>query len=952
MSDRISIRGARQHNLRNVDLDIPRDRLVVITGLSGSGKSSLAFDTIYAEGQRRYVESLSAYARQFLEQMQKPDVDSIEGLSPAISIEQKTTSRNPRSTVGTVTEVYDFLRLLYATIGKPHCWQCGSAIAQQSVGQIVDRVMEWPSRTKVDILAPVIRGRKGEYKKEFADYAKQGFLRARVDGEMFDLDSDIKLTRNQQHTIEVLVDRVSLRNGIQKRLTDSLEVALKLADQTVTVVAHPPGKTASVEELTFSKRFACPSCGISFSEISPRTFSFNSPHGACGDCGGLGRSTAFDPEEIVVDASKPAHDGALGPWNKRLAEKYSWATRAIAIDQGFGLETPWSELGEEAKQKILYGSEGRRIEGVTKAGKRSARFHKTFSGVIPILTKRYRESESDWVRSDLEKYMSEKLCATCGGTRLRKEASHVLLGDTSIHEVTGWSLDKAHAFLGSLKLNARDREVSKLVLKEILERLQFLLDVGLTYLSLDRTSGSLSGGEGQRIRLATQIGAGLSGVLYVLDEPSIGLHQRDNDRLLGALRELTARGNSVLVVEHDADTIEAADHVIDIGPGAAAHGGLVVAAGTPAEIAASEDSLTGKFLSGRERIEIPESRRLSDGRMLSLRGCSHNNLKDVDVDVPLGLLTCITGVSGSGKSSLIIDTLYPALAAQLHNATGPIGAARSIEGIELIDKVIDIDQSPIGRTPRSNPATYTGLFSDIRDLFAMLPESRMRGYTAGRFSFNVEGGRCEACSGDGMLRIEMQFLPDVYVTCDTCGGRRYNRETLDVLYKGKSVADILALTVGEALELLGSIPGAKRKLETLSSVGLDYIHLGQAATTLSGGEAQRIKLAKELSKRATGKTVYILDEPTTGLHFADVRRLMEVLSRLAEAGNTVIVIEHHLDVIKMADWVIDLGPEGGAGGGEIVMAGTPEELAQSEGSETGRFLAKCFASQGLGASRA
>jgi excinuclease ABC subunit A len=942
LSDRISIRGARQHNLRNIDLDIPRDRFVVITGLSGSGKSSLAFDTIYAEGQRRYVESLSAYARQFLEQMEKPEVDSIEGLSPAISIEQKTTSRNPRSTVGTVTEVYDFLRLLYATIGRPHCWQCGREISQQSAGQIVDRILDWPTRTKVDVLAPVVRGRKGEYKKEFADFAKQGFLRARVDGEMMDLDGDIRLARNQQHTIEVVVDRINLRSGINKRLADSLEVALKLAEQTVTVVAHLPGKNGEIEELTFSKRFACPSCGISFSEITPRTFSFNSPHGACGDCNGIGRSTAFDPESMVVDDTRPVHAGALGPWNKRLAEKYSWATRAIAMDNGVGVDAAWKDLPEDARSAVLYGSGGRRISGVTKAGKRSTRNHKAFSGVIPILTKRYRESESDWVRGELEKYMSEKVCPICKGTRLRREASHVLIGGKPVHEVTALPLDAARRFLVELELGDREREVSKLVLKEIVERLDFLLDVGLAYLSMDRPTGTLSGGEGQRIRLATQIGAGLSGVLYVLDEPSIGLHQRDNERLLGALRELTDRGNSVLVVEHDADTIEAADHVIDMGPGAAGLGGRVVAEGTPAEVACVEESLTGRFLSGRERIEIPATRRPGDGRVLALRGATHNNLKDLDVEIPLGVMTCVTGVSGSGKSSLIIDTLYPALAAHLHNAGGAVGAVRSIEGFEHVDKVIDIDQSPIGRTPRSNPATYTGLFTDIRDLFAMLPESRMRGYAAGRFSFNVEGGRCETCSGDGMLRIEMQFLPDVYVTCDTCGGRRYNRETLDVLYKGKSIADVLDLTVAEALELMGSIPAARRKLETLSSVGLDYVHLGQAATTLSGGEAQRIKLGKELSKRATGRTVYILDEPTTGLHFADVRRLIEVLARLAEAGNTVIVIEHHLDVIKTADWVIDLGPEGGAGGGELLAAGTPEDIARCKRSHTGRFLAGCL----------
>lgn len=943
MSDRISIRGARQHNLKNIDLDIPRDQLVVITGLSGSGKSSLAFDTIYAEGQRRYVESLSAYARQFLDQMEKPDVDSIEGLSPAISIEQKTTSRNPRSTVGTVTEIYDYLRLLYSTIGRPHCWQCGRQIAQQNVGQILDRLMRYPAKTKLDVLAPVVRGRKGEYRRELLEFRKQGFLKVRIDGELFELADDIKLSRNSHHTIEVLIDRVNLRPGVEKRLTASLEVALRLADETVTIIATPAAKGEEVSEETFSKRFACAKCGVSYSEISPRTFSFNSPHGACPDCNGIGRSTAFDPAAMVTDPGKAVHLGGIGPWNKRLAEKYSWATRALAADHGVSLDAPWDALPEVSRNEILFGTEDRRVEGVTKAGKRSPRYHKPFKGIVPILTKRYRESESDWVRSDLEKYMAEKPCATCKGTRLAREASHVLIGKKAIHEVAALPLDQAAAFLDGLRLEAREREISKLVMKEIVERLQFLQDVGLTYLSLNRGAGTLSGGEGQRIRLATQIGAGLSGVLYVLDEPSIGLHQRDNERLLGSLRELANRGNSVLVVEHDADTIWAADHVIDVGPGAAGHGGSIVAAGTPAEIAANPASLTGRFLSGVEQIAIPTQRRSGNGERLVIRGASHNNLRDVDLEIPLGLVNCITGVSGSGKSSLIIDTLYPALAAKLHRSEQPIGEVGAIEGMEHLDKIIDVDQSPIGRTPRSNPATYTGLFTDIRDLFAMLPESRMRGYTSGRFSFNVEGGRCETCTGDGMLRIEMQFLPDVYVTCDGCGGKRYNNETLDVLYKGKNIADVLALTVAEALEFLSSVPAAKRKLETLSSVGLDYVHLGQAATTLSGGEAQRIKLAKELAKRSTGRTLYILDEPTTGLHFADVRRLVEMLDRLAEAGNTVIVIEHHLDVVKCADWVIDLGPEGGSGGGEIVAAGTPEEVAGVAASHTGRFLASILA---------
>ena len=942
MSEAIVVRGARQHNLKNIDVEIPRDCLVVITGLSGSGKSSLAFDTIYAEGQRRYVESLSAYARQFLDQMEKPDVDSIEGFSPAISIEQKTTSRNPRSTVGTVTEIYDYLRLLYSTVGRPHCFECGAEIRSQSANAIVDQVLALPAKSRVEVLAPIVRGRKGEYRRELADLRKQGFVRVRVDGEFHDLDEDIRMARNVQHTIEVVVDRLILKTGVERRLTDSIGVALRLSDQTVTIVSAA-GSKGKPKEQTFSQRFACAECGVSYPELTPRLFSFNSPHGACPECNGIGRSATFDPDLIVVDAAKPVCGGALGPWNKRLADKYAWATRTIAREAGVDERAPWSDLSDEARRQVLYGSGDRRLSAPRKRGGGTTT-PKKFSGVVPILTRRYRESNSDWVRSELERYMGEKTCEDCSGARLARAGRHVLLGGKPIHEVAALPVEEATPFLSKLKLTRRERDVGKLVLREIVERLEFLLGVGLGYLSLDRTAASLSGGEGQRIRLATQIGAGLAGVLYVLDEPSIGLHQRDNARLLESLRRLADRGNSVLVVEHDADTILAADHVIDMGPGAASDGGAIVAEGTPERIKADEQSLTGRFLSGVEHVPVPDVRREGSGAALAVRGARHNNLKSVDVEFPLGTITCVTGVSGSGKSSLVIDTLHPALAAALHGAERPIGEHDGIDGIDAVDKVIEIDQTPIGRTPRSNPATYTGLFTEIRDLFAMLPEARMRGYEAGRFSFNVEGGRCDACSGDGAVRIEMHFLPDLYVACDVCGGRRYNRETLEVEYKGKTIADVLDLTVGEALEFLDAIPAAKRKLATLDAVGLDYVRLGQAATTLSGGEAQRVKLARELAKRATGRTVYILDEPTTGLHFADVRRLMSVLSQLADTGNTVIVIEHHLDVIKSADWVIDLGPEGGAEGGEIVAVGTPEELARSTVSHTGRFLREVLAS--------
>jgi excinuclease ABC subunit A len=929
VSDSIVIRGARQHNLKNIDLSIPRDRFVVITGLSGSGKSSLAFDTIYAEGQRRYVESLSAYARQFLEQMEKPDVDSIEGLSPAISIEQKTTTQSPRSTVGTMTEVYDYLRLLYATIGKPHCWQCGREISSQTVAQIAARIAELPQRSKIDVLAPIVRGRKGEYKKELADLRKQGFVRARIDSVLRDLGEDISLARTQNHTIEVLVDRIVLRPGVESRLVDSIGVALRLAEQSIVATwTSPDGENG---EENFSQRFACSTCGISFTELSPRTFSFNSPHGACPECNGLGRTATFDPARLVVHPELSIEDGALAGWNRRLADKYDWAIASIAKENGKKADAPWQELGEAAHKAILYGTGDRKIpfaKGQTRA----------FSGVIPLLTRRYKESESEWVRSELDPYMSEKPCEACEGKRLRKEARSVLVGGKSIVDIVEMPLDEAASFLDKLKLSKREQEIAKLVLREITERLKFLKDVGLSYLTLERATASLSGGESQRIRLATQIGAGLTGVLYVLDEPSIGLHQRDNERLLASLRELTDRGNSVIVVEHDADTMHAADHLIDLGPGAAKLGGEIVAQGSCKEVMANEASLTGRFLSGRETIAVPKKRRKGTGEQLVVRGARHHNLRGIDAAFPLGTLVCVTGVSGSGKSSLVIDTLYASLARRLNHAGLEVGEHDRIDGIEFIDKVIDIDQTPIGRTPRSNPATYTGLFGDIRDLYTMTPEARMRGYAPGRFSFNVSGGRCEACSGGGMIRVEMHFLPDVYVLCDACGGRRYNRETLEVRYKGRSIADVLDMTVVEALDFLSPIPAARRKLETLASVGLDYVHLGQAATTLSGGEAQRIKLAKELARRATGRTLYILDEPTTGLHFSDVRRLIEVLGMLVDAGNTVVVIEHQLDVVKVADWVLDLGPEGGGGGGSMVAAGTPEQVAAVAGSHTGRFL--------------
>lgn len=934
MADQIVVRGAREHNLDNIDVTIPRDRFVVITGLSGSGKSSLAFDTIYAEGQRRYVESLSAYARQFLEQMQKPDVDSIDGLSPSISIEQKTTSRNPRSTVGTVTEIYDYLRLLYARVGTPHCHQCSKPITSQTVQQIVDQLMGWDEGMRLNLLAPLVRDRKGEYKKELLDLRKAGFARVRVDGEMRDLGEDIVLKKTQKHTIDVVVDRLIVKPGIEKRLADSLETAFRYGGDLVRV-ERQEAKDAPTTEHLFSQKLACPDCGVSYPEIAPRLFSFNSPHGACEVCSGLGVRRVFDPDKVVSDDSLSLDGGAIAPWAGRRRDVFRPLLGALAKHFGVASDTAWKDLPAEVREQILSGTGKAKVELVFHRRRKVSR---PFEGVLWMLDKTYRETESNVRREELESYQSALACEGCGGRRLRPQAEYVRIGGRSISDLTALSIAEAHAFFEELELAPQRQVVARLILKEIVERLGFLRDVGLTYLTLDRSAGTLSGGEGQRIRLATQIGSSLVGVVYVLDEPSIGLHQRDNERLLRTLGRLRDLGNSVLVVEHDRDTMLAADHVIDLGPGAGRRGGRIVAQGSPGEVCRAEKSLTGSYLAGRLEIPIPEQRLAGNGWHVKVKGARLNNLKDLNVDVPLGTMTCVTGVSGSGKSSLVVDTLWKGLARQMYRAKDPPGECDGIEGWQLLDKVVDIDQAPIGRTPRSNPATYTGLFAPIRDLFARLPESRVRGYDPGRFSFNVKGGRCEACTGDGLIKIEMHFLPDVYVTCEVCGGRRYNRETLEVLYKGKSIADALEMTVAEALEFLSAVPSCRTRLETLRDVGLEYVHLGQSATTLSGGEAQRIKLAKELSRRATGKTLYILDEPTTGMHFEDVRRLLEVLRRLVDQGNTVIVIEHNLDVVKVADYVIDLGPEGGQAGGEIVVQGTPEEVAACARSHTGRFL--------------
>jgi excinuclease ABC subunit A len=927
--DKLIIKGCRQHNLKNIDLEIPRDKLVVITGLSGSGKSSLAFDTIYAEGQRRYVESLSAYARQFLGQMDKPDVDSIDGLSPAIAIEQKTTSKNPRSTVGTVTEIYDYLRLLFARIGKPYCYLCGREISAQTVQQITDAVMELPAETRIQVLAPIVRGRKGEYRKELMAAAASGYVRARVDRVIRDLNEPIPMDKKKKHTVEIIIDRLVVKPGIERRLAESIETALRQADGLVII-----NFVDRNEDRLFSEKLACTVDGISYPEIAPNTFSFNSPQGACQTCDGLGGLLEFDPELVIPNKNLSIREGAIKPWAKRTTVHHYEQLNEIARSCGFDVNVPVKELKPSQVRMLLFGTG----DGDAKPAVRGVRNAcRPFEGVIPNLKRRYDETDSFATQWELEQYMNYQTCPDCGGSRLRKEALAVRVADRNIHEITRMSVTRSLDFFGNLQLSDKEAAIAKRILKEIRERLGFMKHVGLDYLTLDRAAATLSGGEGQRIRLATQIGSSLVGVLYILDEPSIGLHQRDNRRLLDTLVKLRDLGNTVLVVEHDEETIRTADRVIDMGPGAGVHGGEVVAEGTPEEIQRNTRSLTGRYLSGDLAIAVPKTRK-TPARFLAVVGASENNLKDLTVRVPLGVLTCVTGVSGSGKSTLVVDILYRALAQQLYRSTERAGRHRDIKGLEHIDKVIDIDQSPIGRTPRSNPATYTGAFTPIRDLFAGLPESRVRGYKAGRYSFNVKGGRCEACEGDGLIKIEMHFLPDVYVTCDVCRGSRYNRETLDVRYKGKNIAEVLAMTVEQAHDFFQNVPAVRSKLETLMDVGLGYITLGQSATTLSGGESQRVKLSKELSRRATGRTLYILDEPTTGLHFADTQRLLDMLGRLVEAGNSVVVIEHNLDVIKTADWIIDLGPEGGDRGGEVVAEGSPETVAAVKGSYTGQFL--------------
>jgi excinuclease ABC subunit A len=956
----ITIRGAREHNLKNVDLEIPRDKLVVFTGLSGSGKSSLAFDTIYAEGQRRYVESLSAYARQFLEMMQKPDVDQIDGLSPAISIEQKTTSKNPRSTVGTVTEIYDYMRLLWARVGIPYSPATGLPIESQTVSQMVDRVLALPEGTRLYLLAPVVQGRKGEYRKEFAEYLKKGFQRIKVDGKFYELAEAPTLDKKFPHDIDVVVDRIVVRADIVQRLAESFETALKLAEGLAVVeFADAPSasesasekkaekKTAKIhdksgpERILFSEKFACPVSGFTIPEIEPRLFSFNNPYGACPKCGGLGVEQHIDTELVIPDKELTLRKGAIAPWAKSSSPYYIQTLQALGKFYKFTLDTKWKDLPKKTKDAILFGSGDDEIKFSYEDGVRSYDTKKPFEGVVTNIERRFRETESEWAREELGKYFSDIPCEACHGYRLKPEALCVKIGGKHIGEISELSVLRAGEWFETVpkKLNKQQNEIAARVLKEIRERLSFLLDVGLNYLTLARSSGTLSGGESQRIRLASQIGSGLTGVLYVLDKPSIGLHQRDNARLLDTLRRLRDLGNTVIVVEHDEDAIETADYVVDVGPGAGVHGGNIVAQGTPQQVMNNPNSMTGKYLTGEMYVPIPERRPPNHRRTIKVVNARGNNLKNVSAEIPLGLFTCVTGVSGGGKSTLLIDTLYKAIARKLNNASeGPAPHDR-IEGLEHIDKIIDIDQSPIGRTPRSNPATYTGAFTPIREWFAGLPESKARGYEPGRFSFNVKGGRCEACQGDGLIKIEMHFLPDVYVTCDTCKGKRYNRETLDVLFKGKSIADVLDMTVDEAADFFKAVPRVRETFKTLQRVGLGYIHVGQQATTLSGGEAQRVKLAKELSKRATGRTLYILDEPTTGLHFHDVAKLLEVLHELVAQGNTVVVIEHNLEVIKTADWVIDLGPEGGDGGGEIVAWGPPEDIVKAPRSYTGKFLA-------------
>ena len=944
----IRIRGARTHNLRNIDLDLPRDQLIVITGLSGSGKSSLAFDTLYAEGQRRYVESLSAYARQFLALMEKPDVDLIEGLSPAISIEQKAASHNPRSTVGTVTEILDYLRLLYARVGEPRCPQHGEVLAAKTVSQIVDQVMTLPEGTKLMVLAPVVNDRKGEHAHVLDALRAQGYVRARVDARVVSLDDVPPLDKKQRHSIEAVVDRLAIKPGQEGRLAESIETALALGDGLVkilTLADAPVGETLHV----YSARYACPQCGFSLSELEPRLFSFNNPAGACPDCDGLGVHQFFDPARVITDEGLSLPAGAIRGWDRRHGY-YFQMLESLARHFKFDLETRWSELPKRIQKTLLYGSGEERITFAYHGDGGSVYRRKhPFEGIIPNLERRYRETDSENMREELAKYMSPRPCLACAGSRLRVEARHVFINDRPLHAITELPIAEALTFFGTMQLTGTRGEISTKLLNEIRSRLGFLVNVGLDYLTLARSADTLSGGEAQRIRLASQIGAGLVGVMYVLDEPSIGLHQRDNARLLETLKHLRDLGNTVIVVEHDEEAIRTADHVVDIGPGAGVHGGRIVAQGRPADIINNPDSLTGQYLSGRQRIEIPSSRTAPDSsRQLVIRGASGNNLKSIDVALPVGLFVAVTGVSGSGKSTLINDTLYAVAARELYASRTDPAPYKNIEGLEQFDKIIDIDQSPIGRTPRSNPATYTGLFTPIRELFAAMPESRARGYGPGRFSFNVRGGRCEACQGEGLIKVEMHFLPDVYVPCDVCDGARYNRETREILYKGKRIDEVLAMTVEEAVEFFASIPVVRGKLDTLMAVGLSYLTLGQSATTLSGGEAQRIKLSRELSKRDTGRTLYILDEPTTGLHFHDIKHLLDVLHRLRDHGNTVVVIEHNLDVIKTADWVIDLGPEGGGGGGTVVATGTPEDVAASDTSHTGRFLRSVLAGSTVG----
>ena len=933
----IKIRGAKEHNLKNISLDIPRDELVVLTGLSGSGKSSLAFDTIYAEGQRRYMESLSSYARQFLGQMEKPDVESIEGLSPAISIDQKSTNRNPRSTVGTVTEIYDYFRLLYARIGIPHCPKCGREIRKQSVDQMADQIMQLPERTKIQLLAPVVRGRKGEHGKLFEQARKSGYVRVRVDGNLYELSEDIPLDKNKKHNIEIIVDRLVVKDGIRQRLTDSLENVMALADGLVIV------DVIGGEPMTFSQSFSCPDCGISVEEIEPRSFSFNNPFGACPDCFGLGYKMEFDEDLMIPDKSLSIAGGAVAVLGWQSCTDKGSFTYAIldAMSKAyhFSLDTPYQDLPEEIRRVFLYGTDGRALKVHYKGQRGEGVYDVPFEGLIENVNRRYRETGSDIMKQEYETFMRITPCKACKGQRLKKSALAVTVCDKNIYEVTSLSIAQLQAFLQEMQLTKQQELIGHQVLKEIRARVGFLMDVGLDYLSLSRATGTLSGGEAQRIRLATQIGSGLVGVAYILDEPSIGLHQRDNDKLLNTLKHLRDLGNSVLVVEHDEDTMRAADYIVDIGPGAGEHGGRVVAAGTAEDIMKNENSITGAYLSGRMKIPVPKTRRKPTG-WLTVKGAQENNLKNIDVDFPLGVLTCVTGVSGSGKSSLVNEILYKRLAKELNRARTIPGRHTDIVGMEQLDKVIAIDQSPIGRTPRSNPATYTGVFDQIRDLFAATADARARGYKKGRFSFNVKGGRCEACSGDGIIKIEMHFLPDVYVPCEVCQGKRYNRETLEVRYKGKSIYDVLNMTVEEAMHFFEPVPSIRRKIETLYDVGLSYIRLGQPSTELSGGEAQRIKLATELSRRSTGRTIYILDEPTTGLHFADVHKLVEILHRLAEGGNTVVVIEHNLDVIKTADYLIDIGPEGGDRGGTVIARGTPEEVAAAPMSYTGQYVKK------------